>query len=189
MCQILFWTGQIAFCLSAMAADADIKSVEGWSNSRWGMTREEIAEVFKGQVVQLPKPEKFGYGEANTVIEQIQLCGELFKVWFLEDPKTQALKAVLIKPLKGEVQAGRDFLNPDTLFDGLHRLLIEKYGQPTVATDKKPDSTLRKRKMFSEWIFPHTIIELDWTAYSEPLDWNFFSLQYRQVDAAKLDKL
>ena len=36
-----------------------VKDVDGWNKARWGMTGEQIKTVFKGQVEELGKPEKY----------------------------------------------------------------------------------------------------------------------------------
>lgn len=137
---------------------AQPKDVEGWGKTKWGMTEEQLLNIFEGQVERLPRNEECHGGCATLRINDMEIEGSHFKVYLHLNYTTNKLDHVAIEP-EGEHM-------DDAAFDSLIRMLIQKYGAPTSQKDDKNIFGQTKKRT---WIFPSTVIELSWMELSGAL--------------------
>lgn len=130
----------------------------GWSKAKWGMTVEEVVQVFNGQAKRTDGcKERSGSPPSAkdpkvclAEIEDIEIEGDHFRVAFRFDRVTKRLDIVNLEPV-GDLYAW------DTRAEKLERMLTEKYGQP--AYRKNTDQRLFKG-VDCTWVFPQTKIFL-----------------------------
>lgn len=128
--------------------------VQGWLDSKWGMTAEDLRKTFGASLEQVPKGDYFvrnddtRYGYTAFLIKDFDLVDGKFIVKLVADIKTDLLTEVYIAPadnISSEVQP--------LLFNRLAAALAQKYGQPDYSNE---DKLSRERK----WFFQTTTIEL-----------------------------
>ena len=170
--------------------------IKGWRMAEWDMSRGDLIEAFKGEISQI---------ESNTlVIEKFTISEYSFDVEFLMNEKTSLLEGVVFRyNLKSE---NYKWLEYKSAFNFLEKSLIEKYGVPTnrkndVDIDKEWD-VLLEEKLYLIWIFPNTIIEIEYHYFNIFAAFNlslggvekatdgmgWLSLEYRKPNSKVLDK-
>lgn len=130
------------------------KDVEGWSKAQWGMTEEQILEIFKGEVVRLDKVEFYENWYASIGINNLEIGGDKFYVHFLMNKKKKTLQQVNIIAKEEALQG------IEVVFEFLEQLLVEKYGKPSFKNEEE-----YKGRVI--WNFPTTVIELSYLVISE----------------------
>jgi hypothetical protein len=112
--------------ISAHAADD-----AGWNNAKWGMTSEQIIQIYP-EARALAKPEKYEQvGEIfNAVlgIERFELATQIYRIRFLMDAKNV---------LGGVILAHDDQFKMTVEQATLENLLTQKYGSPSFAEDTR----------------------------------------------------
>jgi hypothetical protein len=117
--------------LAKISAD---EPVVGWNFARWGMTTAEIQTVYPHAKTVKPDTWHFDrrkYHGDVALAERIRLGGYDFEVRFLMDDSERLAAVQLMKGFKE-----REFVDGDFAFDTVKELLIQKYGKPTVETNK-----------------------------------------------------
>jgi hypothetical protein len=128
-----------------------VSDIAGWSDTRWGMTVEEVSRTKSGSGLA-PKPEpavapKTPPKTKAYSASDIEVEGRKFTVTLGFDLATKKLVSVFINP------AARDSSVGD--FNSLEAGLISKYGKPTYSKDGREDEATVRR-----WVFSSTTIEL-----------------------------
>lgn len=139
--------------------------VFGWSSAVWGMTEEEILQLFKpdakklrrGPDVEYSNPKRF----STVGILDIIIAGRSCTTHFFFDNKN-GLNEIIIKPTT-------EF--PHGYFESFYELLTQEYGS---ATSTNKDGT----KDIAVWLFPSTIVKLT-RDDAWPLNLLFVTIHYR----------
>jgi hypothetical protein len=123
------------FCAVGMLASISAdEPVAGWNLVRWGMTTAEIQAVYPNTKKIKPVMVDIGghtyYGDV-ALSESIRVGGNDFEVRFLMDDSKRLAAVQLTRDFKkSEVGTG------DFAFDAVKELLVQKYGKPSVETQK-----------------------------------------------------
>jgi hypothetical protein len=127
-----------------------VSDIAGWSDTRWGMTVEEVSQTKSGSdlapkpvpaVAPKSPPKTKAYSASDIEVE-----GRKFTVTLGFDLVTQKLVSVFISPASKDSSVD---------FNSLEVGLISKYGKPTYSKDGRDDEATVRR-----WVFPSTTIEL-----------------------------
>jgi hypothetical protein len=136
-----------------LARAAEGKDVIGWQQSWWGMTDEELVQVFGNNLKKLPKRGLYHGMYANYAIENYRVGTDVLRVVFQMNNKTRRLAQVLIS--SEEFPTDSVYLSA---FERLEELLSQKYGPVRYKQDKNESLVRRER----QWVFPTTTIELSY---------------------------
>ncbi|MCU4589090.1 hypothetical protein KTJ20_10040 [Acinetobacter ursingii] len=117
----------------------------GYGNTYWGMDPNQVLEAEKGKA-QLTQPEKYKIGWGKVIIENINIGTGVFTATFLFDEEDKLIQTNLVSNEK------RSNAIVTSYFDQLHKLLTQKYGEPTF-----------KAKDTISWKTQSTTIELSKT--------------------------
>lgn len=140
----------VIFCLllifQSSAFAETTEDVDGWSNTKWGMTKAEVSDAFPGQVI--PHEGKSGQG-CYMKIDGANIVGSEFVIVFDFDCNTKKLKGVSLAPKNNITR-----IQGANLYEKLYDELKVKYGSPT----KRDNSQVSAKTV---WIFPSTKIEMN----------------------------
>lgn len=127
------------------------KDVPGWSNTRWGMTEDEIKEIFKDKIVKLENIQHYANDKeyASIGLKDVEIIGAKFNVFFVMDQDTKKLVKVVIRHAEQ--------FSVVIMFKLLEVELMKKYGPPFY---KDTTSEGDKVELFTMWNFPSTQIQL-----------------------------
>ena len=151
--------------------------VKGWSTTTWGMTEQQVIEMFKGKAVKVKEPEERKEG-FFLKIKDWEIGRQNYEVSFRFEPRKRTLTAVTLVPFEK---------NHDTLVDiaqDLEQQLVRKYGQASHRKSKPRDENLTL-----DWNFSSTIIELTLISGRPTLDFVTLFLSYTINGKSDLDKL
>ena len=127
------------------------KDVKGWSKTHWGMTNDEILDLFKGQALQVKKEIRHNDQTYSTIrINNFDINGTDFEVLFYMGIKDDKLQKVLLRH-KNAIES---------MFGSFEQLLTEKFGPPSHTDFSRSQVSRRDFKRDATWIFPSTKIEL-----------------------------
>jgi hypothetical protein len=127
--------------LAAISAD---EPVAAWNLARWGMTTAEIQAVYPN--TKAVKGGEFDFAGRKchgglALADGIRVGGYDFEVRFLMDNSERLAAVQLTKDFKGK---GNEFIFGESAFDTVKELLVQKYGKPSVETQKADkDGVLR----------------------------------------------
>jgi hypothetical protein len=174
----------LSFAFPLCAQDFD--DIQGWNGVRWGMTNAEILETFKGEAIQLPRPDNYKSHYADIGLNNYKISNNTYNVRFLMSRTTNTLLQVNIAPT-GNISK--------TNYDILEKLLFDKYGKWAYKNeDKEPDKRVSRTivldgtvKILTAWNFKNTDIELSYNEIAS--DIRFLTLSYKKRDNADNSKL
>ena len=151
----------------------------GWNKTHWGMTENEILEVFKDKIVRFDQTESYRDGKefASIGMKDLEIINTKFNVSFVMDQDTKKLIRVTLQPADKTVIP--------IMFKILEMELMEKYGTPFYRDNTSAD---RKTELLAAWYFPSTIIQLGYFAEAD-LSFRSLSIQYMQNSKKDYDKL
>jgi hypothetical protein len=151
-------------------AQATSDDPRGWSKAKWGMTKKQIQTTFPETT--LLENDEYGVHTSFLGIRGYLISSEQFTVTF-SFSKDGRLEYVLLEPENRYVgKDGKEFSGPPTAVAEdtkmtLLKLLTDKYGKPTqLSTEPNERGGGLDRKW--QWVFPQTIIELEWVAFGDP---------------------
>lgn len=125
--------------------------VKGWSKTRWGMTNDEILNLFKGKALRVKKEIRDNDQTYSTIkINNFDINGTDFEVFFYMGIKDGKLQKVLLRH--------KNAIN--SMFGSFEQLLTEKFGPPSHKDFSQSQVSRRDFKRTATWIFPSTKIEL-----------------------------
>ncbi len=137
----------------AVAPSGGSRDPSGWRGARWGMSDDQVAGAFAGEVVKRDPPSRPGDGTYILYdIPNYAVDRDTFMVVFEMDSTTTTLTSVTLMDISGV-----------TLHDAYDRIsdaLTRKYGAPTSSDTRK--SAIGSITMSHWWIFATTIIDLTW---------------------------
>lgn len=146
------------------------KDVPGWNNTRWGMTEDEIKEIFKDKIVKLDTVEHYGNLKQYSSIglKDIEIINTKFNVFFVMDEDTKKLVKVVLRHAEP--------FSIVFMFKLLEAELMKKYGPPFY---RDTTSESDKVELFAMWNFPSTQFRL---YYRDDKRMNFqtFNIIYMQ---------
>jgi hypothetical protein len=152
---------------------AQTDDISGWNGTKWGMSKIEIMELFKGEIVKLEKKETYSHARyAEFGLNNYKIGNSYYDIRFLMD-STGILSQVNIKPgtLIGVLPSGERLeRNKNNLgvvasrddYNKLEKLLFEKYGNWFYQKSER-------LKITTTWEFPSTTIELNFSDLGYPL--------------------
>ena len=126
-------------------AETSPKDIEGYGQTKWGMTLDQAIDAEEGRVERLDKPEKYKNGIGLASIKNIEINNSKFKVSYIFDEVKSELQQVSVVSLERK----NHLINAST-FSSLNKLLTEKYGEPSFKEELK----------VSSWKLSKTTIEL-----------------------------
>ncbi|MFN7362255.1 MAG: hypothetical protein ACK5ZC_02875 [Pirellulaceae bacterium] len=144
-----------------MEKEEKIEDVKGYHRTCWGMTSEEIIEIFPSTIRKLEKRENYKDSYAAYAIPEVSIGGFDATVEFQMSSVTDRLQQVLVR-----------FAEPalfETGFQALMQMLADKYGTPAIQNGSETDAT-------AIWRFPTTTIELKYL--NLPSVWKFLTIRY-----------
>jgi hypothetical protein len=153
--------------------------LEGWRQSKWGMTADQVIKAFNGEVVRLKKPDVFKDGHAPVGIESYALAGHKYKVSFVVNEKGKLHKVSLDLQEEGN----------ESIFESLEKLLTEKYGKPSYQNNRRNDGNLAQSlSRETMWSFSKTTITLTYYELIASSSMHVVLLTYKAKNK-ELDKL
>ncbi len=154
----------------------DPKNIEGYGQTRWGMTEKEVLMAEAQRVERLDEPIVFHKWTATLGIKMVEIEYDSYEVLFLFDDTDHKLAQVNLKCLdeNNQLLNGRRFVS-------LEKLLTEKYGPPTFATNGKGESNESNNSRAS-WKLAKTTVEL---RHSHSGGFSDLTVIYRPVEASK----
>jgi len=152
-----------------------VKDVEGFMNTRWGMTEDQILESMKGEAVKLKSRKNYRFNWYATVgIKEVTIDSNKYTVHFLMNKGTNLLQQVNLDIFYQNIE------DPDLSFASLKNAFEKDYGKPTA--ESKTENPKNHSVIFqAAWVFPSTIIL--YTAWSKNLDKSL--LQFFQNDGTR----
>lgn len=132
--------------IGVVQAAADPQSLDGYGNSRWGMTPEQVLKAEAPLAKMLEPPAQYRTGVGLVGIDEIQVITTKMGVMFIFDDPGRKLKQVNLTSLESK----NALLNAHA-FSSLEKILTEKYGAPTYKQDGRNVS----------WKLPKTTIDLN----------------------------
>ena len=166
------------------------QDIDGWNKVKWGMTEEEIMNVYGVQVRKSnTQPGETFY--SNLELDNLSITNNPFRVTFFMDNKTKKLVFVRLTPNRdkysyGDLQEKLPNINPlllelaktRAIFDDLEKELIGKYGKPDYISDK-PSKFMNTQER--TWYFPSTTIKLEYF-WVDQTDMLFLDYIQKSVD-------
>jgi hypothetical protein len=138
------------------AARAAITDLPGWLESRWGMSRTELASAFGDIVRPVPVPLNYSGLRALDMIPRIDVAGRSFVVLFQYEEARDRLAQVLVD-FRGSQPTHGDF-------SAVFKSLTNDLGAPTDGKAETDDSgSFPSLSVEREWRFPTTIVRLRYT--------------------------
>lgn len=119
-----------------------IALANGYGNTKWGMSPEQVVLVGKGTTIAI-EDHAYTYGVAKAKSENIKIGNSLHTIYYVFDENSKLI-GVEIKP-----NSNNNPYAADSNFDELNSLLTQKYGEPKFSDNKK-----------SVWRTKDTTIEL-----------------------------
>jgi len=147
----------------------------GWTKAKWGMTQAQIVEAYSGQTrlrdYSAPKP--------HSVLEIAGISigtGPPYKASFSFD-KASRLSSVLIEPATGMSGTGSV---ASVAKSNLLTALTDKYGLPQADTPipAHDDYGMHKITYKWTWIFPTTVISLNYVDYGSSMSTGVTGITY-----------
>lgn len=125
------------------------KDVNGWKGAKWGMTIQQVKNVFGNEISEDPDAKEFQGSITPLFIDSLAIGNSSYKVQFTFDAKSKFLKRVLIEP--------KNSITAIVSMKDLDERLTKKYGQPIW---KQDENTRSMEKLNRTWVFPSSTIEL-----------------------------
>ena len=155
------------------------RDVLGWRQARWGMTDEQVAAAFLGELSRrdpITRP-----GDSEYIMYDIPKYGvdrDTFDVIFSMDSTARTLKEVALLAMSRQPQF-------DT-FDRMEAALIRKYGAPTSKSEH--ENLIGAVEANRMWVFPTTIVELTMN-YNKTIPANWLTVRYHPAADSTASKL
>lgn len=165
----------------------------GWSAAKWGMSPQEVAKAFEGKETLIPSDDKWGnqgdsdFSVGKWEIKNFGIGREKFDVTFFFGPKGELLDKVSLTDLDNSSAM-------DIAFGNLEKLLMEKYGPPTIRSGgTEPEPGTGDKRIESSWIFKNNVITLKFfmlgfSGEAEPVS-NLSLLYKKPMDEQEKQKL
>lgn len=152
--------------------------IKGWNDARWGMTENELKNIFKDTLI---KTDKRQYMDDNKLYRDLKMSnffidGINFNVFFEMGSDNNKLKRVRLVDLPAI----------PSYFNQLEHLLTMNYGTPLQKSETSQALSRDRYKKSASWLFPSTKIELSYT-HSQNLSDSLMIL-YTDRRFAKNDK-
>ncbi len=173
---VLLCLGLASFEITGSLVHAQSRSedVTGWQNTNWGMSRDEIMEIYddritvkdcmsKGCIYSIP--EYNFHGLNCSVIFSWDKRGGLSKVSIMVGEVVGKLKSGTVVFRSGEIQIN------EQVVQNIIQSMIQDYGQMVILNDEEiSDSHTSSKTKRLMWTSPSTIITFDRT-FTERKDW------------------
>lgn len=169
----IFLSAVLFFFLFLGHGIAQTDDISGWNGTKWGMSKVEIVELFKDEIVQLGKKGIYsGNRYAELGLNNYNIANSFYDVIFLMD-STGALSQINIQPgtligvlpsgerlerTKGPLGVSSSRVNYNTI----EKLLFEKYGKWSYQKEDRSEIT-------TTWDFQSTTITLSFMDLKYPL--------------------
>jgi hypothetical protein len=128
------------------------KDVQGWEETRWGMTSEEIGKTLGSRARKLANIEGYGNGYYEYLVPGINLQGLSFTALLVMDYNTMKLSRVDLRLDEYKSEKPRE-----DVFGALESMLTALYGPPDTKKDERRSD---QWTMARDWRFQTTTIEL-----------------------------
>ncbi len=173
---VLLCLGLASFEITGSLVHAQSRSedVTGWQNTNWGMSRDEIMEIYndritvkdcmsKGCIYSIPK--YYFHGLHSSVIFSWDKRGGLSKVSIRVGRVVGKLRSGTVVFRSGEMDIN------EQVVQNIIQSMTQEYGQMVVLHDEDiGDSHIYSKKKRLMWTFPSTIITFERT-FTERKDW------------------
>lgn len=153
---VVMIVASLFFVSISQAADAT-----AWNGTKWGMSKEQLVNLFKDQIVHLDSIETFGPSGlyADIGLNDYKIGNYLYKVRFLMDSSSHLLSQINISSVDKPTKA-RYYI--------LEKMLVGKYGQWAYKSeDNTPKERISRRVMLDRsenikavWYVKNTAINL-----------------------------
>lgn len=143
--------------------------VLGWQDAYWGMSEKDLQDTFKSRLKKLPKREIFVQAYVDYIIQDYEIEGRKYTVYFQMSNETNKLVQVLVRD-----NVIKSSFPQNIYFSELESLFIAKYG---TADYKKNDRESYLISLQRRWEFPTSVIELDYT-WIDTNDLNLLTIRY-----------
>jgi len=142
----------IAVMATACFANAQVKDIPGYKNTKWGMTEQEIKDAMKDEAIPLKSRKKMGLNCYSTIgMKNISIDSNDYIGYFLMDNTTDRLSMVNFEIIAQDIDDNYDS------FNSMVKHLTAEYGKPTAYfTSIYPGAKTPIAKVV--WMFPSTIL-------------------------------
>jgi hypothetical protein len=168
----------ILFTTASCAKKAQQRQSAGWANTRWGMTEQQIRELYpEARAVQQNLNIK---GEqARLRVDKFQLDGKQFLLQFFFDSAGGLHEVNLLQRADDVI----DCIPMSSTCDRLEELLNQKYGKPSLRTAHQG---VEERRVV--WNTPDMIVSLDYFPVGVAKECSLF-VTYKRPGSDALDHL
>jgi len=138
---------KIILCISLMLfSSLSVAGViQGYGNTKWGMSPDEVVSAENGKAHILSKPVEYSSWQGKVAIDEVNIGSSKYRVTFLFDRSNQLAQTNVTS--YEDKNAGINSNN----FDTLSSLLSQKYGSPGYVEKNKKNI----------WVLDGTTIELE----------------------------
>ena len=119
--------------------------IQGYGNTKWGMSPDEVVSAENGKAHILSKPVEYSSWQGKVAIDEVNIGSSKYRVTFLFDRSNRLAQTNLTS--YEDKNAGINSNN----FDTLSSLLSQKYGSPGYVEKNKKNV----------WVLDGTTIELE----------------------------
>lgn len=150
----------------------------GWANTRWGMTEQQIRELYPQAEPVRQKP-NITSEQARLRVDNFQLDEKQFTLQFFFDSAGGLHELNLMQRADNTI----DCINLSTSCDRLEELLNQKYGAPSL---RKPQEQIERRHVV--WNKPNMIVSFSYLESRTPVHCAIF-ITYKRPNSEALDHL
>lgn len=143
----------LSFLVLPSALDAVPADLQGWRGARWGMTADQLTEIFGSDLKHLPGRWDLGSAYADKALFEAEVGGLGFTVFFQMNKQNHRLQQVLLERRANQVTP--------KVYDAVLAALAEAYGPPEQhCIERHPDGPPRRLSL--RWRFPTTTLQVTW---------------------------
>src|SRR5438105_3621854 len=124
----------------------------GWANTRWGMTEQQIRELYP-QAQPVPQKPNITSEQARLRVDKFQLDDKQFTLQFFFDSGGGLHEINLMQRANNTI----DCITLSTSCDRLEELLNQKYGAPSL---REPQEQIKRRHVV--WNKPNMIVSFSY---------------------------
>ena len=143
----------VSLLLLAGAPQAAPDDLAGWRGARWGMTENQLAEVFGAELTRLPGRWGYGGAYADYALFDVEAAGLGFTAFFQMNEVSRRLQQVLLERRAGKATPAA--------YDAVLSDLEAAYGPAEgPCVERHPDGPPRRVSL--RWRFPTTTLQVTW---------------------------
>jgi len=148
----------------------------GWTNTRWGMTEQQVRDLYPQALTEQQNQNPKGY-QASLTVDKFQLDGQPLTLRFFFDSAGGLHEVHLYQYIKNKI----DCISMRSTRDHLEELLNQKYGKPSTVRTEQQDRHI-------VWNATDVIVSLDYLNM-ELVNSCELSINYKRPESDTLDHL